>query len=832
MAKRSYVTYAPDGGVRRLKGEPAAKGCDVVYRLNRIGEELVCPDALSAPNAVRSAGLSAYTSVEARPHSASSVELDGPPVLVMVRGRDAREVISAVASSGMAPFAPFTADHGNQSHLRFAKGTVCIGDRYSSKLFSNAHAVLTAAEACGATAVFLCDEAIALASVDLFLFRAAQRGLKVYAPLDGRHPLLGWTECSTEKTYDQPESWRACPHCGLSFEEVRIASSHYTCPHCGGPMRMTSQQRIDDLLDMGSFEEWFCGVEQTDPLDFPGYRDKLAAQRAKTGLEEAVRCGVGSIAGIRAALAVMDSTFFMGSMGSVVGEKVARTFDRATEEGLPVIVFCASGGARMQEGLVSLMQMAKVSCAVERHSRARLLYISVVTDPTTGGVTASFALQGDIVVAEPRALIGFAGKRVIQDTIRQELPEGFQTAEFALEHGLIDAVVPRERMRSSLAHLLAVHAASCLDASAAPGAVDGSGARCTKAIVSYEGVCQALESGQGTFNYVTYGRIPVVVDAADLTVRSVIGSIAGLVGRGVGAVRFAASPVTAWARARAERERHAPERVALPREKAAAADANAAWESVQLARNVNRPTAMRYIERIFDGFQELHGDRMFGDDGAIVGGVAWLAGCPVTVIAQEKGADVRERVARNFGCPQPEGYRKSLRLMRQAEKFGRPIVCLVDTQGAFCGAEAEMRGQGNAIAENLVAMAGLKVPVVSVLIGEGGSGGALALAVSNRVAMQKHAVYSVLSPEGFASILWKDRTRAPEAAAVMRMSADEVARMGIVERVLSEGEGPAHLDPDRAAAEVRSFLIEQIEELSVLTPDELIEQRHRRFAAF
>ncbi len=830
MAKRSYITYASEGGVRRLRSEVAPKGCDVVYRLHRISEELVSPDALSAPNAVRSAGLSAYTSAQGCGRLADEpTEPAGPPVLVMVRGRDAREVVSAVASSGMAPFVPFTADHGNQSHLRFTKGTVCIGERYSNQLFSNAHAVLTAAEACGATAVFLCDEAITLSSVDLFLFRAAQRGLKVYAPLDGRHPLLGWTECSTDKAYDQPESWRACPHCGLSFEEIRIASSHYTCPHCGGPMRMTSQQRIDDLLDMDSFEEWFCGIEQTDPLDFPGYLDKLAAQRAKTGLEEAVRCGVGAIAGIRTALAVMDSTFFMGSMGSVVGEKVARTFDRATDLGLPVVVFCASGGARMQEGLVSLMQMAKVSCAVERHSCARLLYISVITDPTTGGVTASFALQGDIVVAEPRALIGFAGKRVIQDTIRQELPEGFQTAEFALAHGLIDAVVPRERMRSSLAHLLAVHEASCLEV---PGASEAPGARCTKAIVSYESVRRALELGQGTFNYVTYGRIPVVVDAGDLTVRGVIGSIASAVGRGAAAIRFATAPVAAWARDRAQCERRIPERIALPRKGAAAADASAAWESVQLARNVNRPTAMRYIERIFDGFHELHGDRMFGDDGAIVGGVAWLAGCPVTVIAQEKGADVRERVARNFGCPQPEGYRKSLRLMRQAEKFGRPIVCLVDTQGAFCGAEAEMRGQGNAIAENLFAMAGLKVPVVSVLIGEGGSGGALALAVSNRVAMQEHAVYSVLSPEGFASILWKDRMRAPEAAAVMRMCAEEVARMGLVERVLSEGSGPAHLDPDKAAAEVRAFLIEQIEELSVMTPDQLIEQRHRRFAAF
>ena len=176
------------------------------------------------------------------------------------------------------------------------------------------------------------------------------------------------------------------------------------------------------------------------------------------------------------------------------------------------------------------------------------------------------------------------------------------------------------------------------------------------------------------------------------------------------------------------------------------APAGSAWESVQIARNVHRPTARRYIDGIVEGFIELHGDRAFADDGAILAGIGWISGHPVTIIAQEKGVNLADRVARNFGCPQPEGYRKSLRLMREAEKFGRPILCLVDTQGAFCGTEAEERGQGNAIADNLVAMAGLRVPVVSVLLGEGGSGGALALAVGNRVAMQEHAVYSVLSP--------------------------------------------------------------------------------------
>ena len=213
-------------------------------------------------------------------------------------------------------------------------------------------------------------------------------------------------------------------------------------------------------------------------------------------------------------------------------------------------------------------------------------------------------------------------------------------------------------------------------------------------------------------------------------------------------------------------------------------------------------------------------------------GIGWVAGEPATFIAQEKGRDLQDRIKRNFGCPQPEGYRKSLRLMRQAERFGRAVVCFVDTQGAFCGKEAEERGQGNAIADNLYAMAGLRVPTVSVLVGEGGSGGALALALADRVAMQEHAVYSVLSPEGFASILWKDRSRAAEAAAVMRMNAYEIFDMDIVDAVLEEGDGSASANPDFAIANVVAYVEESLDELSALPIDELLEQRYERFRKF
>ena len=257
-----------------------------------------------------------------------------------------------------------------------------------------------------------------------------------------------------------------------------------------------------------------------------------------------------------------------------------------------------------------------------------------------------------------------------------------------------------------------------------------------------------------------------------------------------------------------------------------------AYERMQLIKNIHRPSVEQYVSALVEDFIEFHGDRAFGDDAAIYGGIGLLDGRAVTVVGHRKGHSTEENIRYNFGMAHPEGYRKAMRLFDQAEKFGRPIVCLVDTQGAFCGTEAEERGQGNAIADNLIALAGMRVPVVSVLLGEGGSGGALALAVADRVAMQEHAVYSVLSPEGFASILWKDRTRAPEAAAVMKMSAHEACQMGIVDAVLPEGAGPAHENPEAAAQGVRAYVVKTLEELGGRPLDDLLKQRYERFMKF
>ncbi len=252
-----------------------------------------------------------------------------------------------------------------------------------------------------------------------------------------------------------------------------------------------------------------------------------------------------------------------------------------------------------------------------------------------------------------------------------------------------------------------------------------------------------------------------------------------------------------------------------------------AYEKVQLARNKNRPTGVSYIQNIFTDFIELHGDRRFGDDRAIVGGIAWLEGKPCTVIAIEKGSETRERVKRNFGMPYPEGYRKALRLMKQAEKFKRPIVTFIDTSGAFCGIGAEERGQGLAIAENLVEMIALKVPVIAILIGEGGSGGALALGVADKVWMMENAVYSVVSPEGCASILWKDAKKADQAAEVLKITSTDMESFGVVEKVIAEDK-----DFAKVYENIKNDLVQEIACLQEQSNEQMLENRYNRYRKF
>lgn len=263
-----------------------------------------------------------------------------------------------------------------------------------------------------------------------------------------------------EKQAEHPEVpdelFAKCPACKHTIYQKDLGKNK-VCPNCDYNFRITAKERLAIVADKDSFVEMFTGIDSKNPLDFPGYPEKLAATKARTGLDEAIMTGVATIKGQKTALAIMDSTFIMASMGTVVGEKLTRLFEHATTEKLPIIVFTASGGARMQEGIMSLMQMAKTSAAVKRHSNAGLFYITVLTDPTTGGVTASFASLGDIILAEPQSLIGFAGRRVIEQTVRQTLPDDFQKAEFLLNHGFVDTIVKRNELRQKLALLLELH---------------------------------------------------------------------------------------------------------------------------------------------------------------------------------------------------------------------------------------------------------------------------------------------------------------------------------------------------------------------------------------
>lgn len=541
-----------------------------------------------------------------------------------------------------------------------------------------------------------------------------------------------------------------CPFCGRELDKDKVIKRKYVCYECGYYFRVRTNNRIKMVADRGSFEQWFEDLVESNPLSFEGYEEKLKATREKTGLTEAVTVGKCRIYGEEAVIGVCDSRFLMGSMGHVVGERITAAVERATKLRLPVFIFCCSGGARMQEGIISLMQMAKTTAAIKKHSDAGLFYCTILTDPTTGGVTASFATVGDVIMAEPGALIGFAGPRVIKQTIGQDLPEGFQRAEFQVEKGFADGIVKREDLRKTIYYLIVANRPK-------------------------EGVFRVRRQSEEDKRFM-YTEI-----LKELTWKS---------------------------------------------------RSLTAWEKVKAVRQAIRPSAKDYMDYIFDFFVEAKGDRAYGDDQAIMGGIAMLNGQPITVIADMKGNTIEECQKRNFGMPLPEGYRKALRLMKQAEKFGRPIVSFVNTAGAYCGIEAEERGQGEAIARNLLEMSALKVPVLCIVIGEGGSGGALATAVGNEVWMMENATYSILSPEGFASILWKDASAAPKASEVMNITSQDLKRLGVVEKIIPEFGGANPNTVEAIGEYMRDEIVKFLDACEGKDWESFAEERYNRFRKY
>lgn len=549
-----------------------------------------------------------------------------------------------------------------------------------------------------------------------------------------------------DKVSAEPEgsAWTLCRGCRELIYTRRFERGDSVCPDCGWHGRLTATQRLEHLLDPDSAVSLDAPATEHDHLDFVDsmpYPQQLDRARAATGLDEAVRCAAGTLDGHPVVVAAMDFRFMGGSLGAVVGERITVAAEASLSRRVPLVIVTASGGARMQEGALALMQMAKTSQALGQLDRAGVLTVSVITDPTYGGVAASYATLCDVVLAEPGARLGFAGPRVIEQTVRQRLPEGFQTAEFLRERGLIDGIHFRGALRGVLSRLLAV---------SAPGKQ-----------------LPAPASGRA-----------VITDPESVPHRD-------------------------------------------------------AWTAVQAARHLDRPTTLDYIGQLVDGFQELSGDRIGGGDcPAIVAGVGRFDGVPVAVLGHQKGHTVGQLVERSFGMPSPAGYRKSARVLRLAAKLGLPVITLVDTPGAAPGVEAEEGGQAVAIAENIRLMAALPVPVVSVVTGEGGSGGALALAVADRVLAYENAVYSVISPEGCAAILWKDPAAAPTAARALGIHSRALLDAGIVDGIVPEPPGGAHTDPTGTADRLRDALRASLAELLPLSPDERIRRRHSRFRDF
>jgi len=528
----------------------------------------------------------------------------------------------------------------------------------------------------------------------------------------------------------------SCLSCGADLPGSELFQRYRVCPECRFHYTLSARQRIELLADSGTFREVNRSLGSLDPLSFSGqvsYRQRLVEAQKRTGLKEAIVTGVCHIGGNRTLIAVLDFGFLGGSMGCGVGEKTLLAFEMAARKKLPILTVVSSGGARLQEGVLSLMQMAKTAAAAKRLHALGLPFISVLANPVSGEVYASFANLGDIIIAEPGALVGFAPLRVVEETMGKPLPQGSHSTESHLEHGMIDYVVDRTRLRELLS---------------------------------------------------------VVLDLLSSRYRLT------LVGKG---------------------ELH--EVLEPPRD--------SAWQVVQLARHRERPTSLDYIARITSSFVELHGDRVYGDDGAVVCGLGDLSGQAVVIVAQERGHNDDQR--RHQGRAYPEGFRKAQRAMQLAAKFKLPLITFIDTPGAYSGLEAEERGIGNAIATSLAMMSDLPVPVVTVIVGEGGSEGALALGVADRILMLENAIYSVIPPERAAALLFRDASRAEEIAPALKLTAHDCRELGVVDVLVSEPEGGAHTDPDEAARQLKRFLVRQLVEVQAIPIRKLTKARYQKF---
>lgn len=540
--------------------------------------------------------------------------------------------------------------------------------------------------------------------------------------------------------------WIKCPSCGKLVYYKDYKENKYICPLCGKAFMMTPKQRFDLLFDNTDWEKLPLPVVSDDPLEFTdreAYKNRLAEARSETGYHDAIATADGTINGIPATVCVLNGEFMMGSMGRAAGDGIVASIEHAIETKRPFIMVTSSGGARMQENILSLMQMTRTTVAVNKLHATGTPYIVLLTDPTYGGVTASFAMLGDIHIAEKGARIGFAGKRVIEQNIREKLPSNFQTADYLYEHGMVDMVVARQDLHEVLGRILSV---------------------LTK---------QPKEAKQINVSTPDYDKSKKI--------------------RGMGETE--------------------------------------AYDKVLLARHENRPHFLDYINGIVEDWTYLAGDRCFAEDPAMCSGIGYWRGIPSVIIGQEQGRTIETRQKHRFGMVNPDGYRKAQRMMRLAEKFQLPLISLFDTAGAFAGREGEERGQSQAVASSIATGLSVKTPYVAVNVGQGGSGGAIAIGTGDRVLMLENAIYSVIAPESCASILWKDNKYKAVAAQAMKLTARDMMNLNVIDKIIEEPSGGAHTDWQTTMQLLSIAVAEQIQDLQKIPVEDLPAKRAEKFIA-
>ena len=540
--------------------------------------------------------------------------------------------------------------------------------------------------------------------------------------------------------------WIKCESCDRLVYYKDYKDNLYICPRCGRAFIMSPKQRFDLLFDDKNWERLTPPTVSDDPLQFVdrvAYADRLAEMRSETGVYDAITTADGEIGGVPSTVCVLNGLFMMGSMGRAAGDAIVASMEHAIETKRPFVMVVASGGARMQENILSLMQMARTTVAVNKLHANGIPYIVILTDPTYGGVTASFAMLGDIHIAERGARIGFAGRRVIEQNIREKLPSNFQTAEYLYEHGMVDMVVERRDLHDALARVLHV-------LTKVP--------REPKQIVA---TTPALD---------THKKV-----------------------RGMGETD--------------------------------------AYDKVLLARHENRPHFLDYINGIVDEWTYLAGDRLYAEDCAMGSGIGYWRGIPSVIIGQEQGRTIETRQKHRFGMANPDGYRKAQRMMRLAEKFNLPLISLFDTAGAFAGREGEERGQSQAVATSMSVGLSIKTPYVAVNVGQGGSGGAIAIGTADRILMLENAIYSVIAPESCASILWKDNKFKATAASAMKLTARDMANLNVIDEIIPEPDKGAHTNWQTTMELLSSAVAEHISQLQEIPVSELPGRRAEKFLA-